>query len=234
MKKLILLCAMLSASLWAVAESLPVLMEGKKWVWYEDVPTSPDFEKRYFSQWVEGDTIIGGVRAFKLYTDTGDGCVSVDCRYESDGVVYYYDAEEEKFSPMLDFNVHTGDKIGDDITVVDDKEISVRGIVRRVLSLERWNRQMTWIEGVGATQDDYIPVFDMPPGHVFVLAECYSGEGRLLYSREEDYTSIAGVGEINADAQGGGTVYDLLGRPVAHPMPGNIYILSGKKVKWPR
>lgn len=225
---------MLSASLWAVAESLPVLEDGKKWVWYEDVPTSPDFEKRYFSQWIEGDTIIGGVRAFKLYTDTGDGRLSVDCRYESDGVVYYYDAKEEKFSPLLDFTVHTGDRIGDDITVVDDKIVGVRGIDRRVLSLERWNREMTWVEGIGATQDDYIPIFDMPPGHVFVLSECYDGDGRMLYSRQDDYNSIAGITGIYADPDDSGTVYDLQGRAVAHPVPGNLYILSGKKVKWPQ
>ena len=40
--------------------------------------------------------------------------------------------------------------------------------------------------------------------------------------------STSGLNEIKAD-HSNGTIYDLLGRPVNEPQPGNIYIQNGRK-----
>lgn len=39
-----------------------------------------------------------------------------------------------------------------------------------------------------------------------------------------------GVEAIGDDANGTNVIYDLKGRQVLNPMPGNIYIMNGKKI----
>ena len=65
------------------------------------------------------------------------------------------------------------------------------------------------------------------------LAAAQGAPLRINVVRDTDYSGVENVsGDVIASGSGDDAVYDLYGRRVATPLPGQIYIVGGKKVLW--
>ena len=99
-------------------------VDGKSWVAAGKNPddsTNP----RWVKFTVEGDTLVGGVKAKKIRSELVEtGEKSPDCRvgYERNGVVYVW--VNGAFRPLFDFNINVGDKI---FTRFLDGQVSTTG-----------------------------------------------------------------------------------------------------------
>lgn len=101
-------------------------VDGKSWVAVGD-----DFSDYTKNRWVkftvEGDTLVGGVKAKKIRSELVEtGEKSPDCRvgYERNGVVYIW--VDGSFRPIFDFNISGGSKI---FTRLPDGNVSKVGYI---------------------------------------------------------------------------------------------------------
>ena len=145
----------------------------------------------------------------------------------------------------------------DEFDVKDEGQIIINGISCRILTLYDSSMEETfyWIYGVGTefvysylSEKDIVlecPTDDIEAQedrfwHFSRMTECYQND-KLIYSHDilEQYLAekgdnLAGIVEIGAEIgfiKGDEPLYDLMGRKVAAPQPGQIYVSpSGKRL----
>ncbi|MDE5560871.1 MAG: hypothetical protein K2J00_03565, partial [Bacteroidaceae bacterium] len=91
-----------------------------------------------------------------------------------------------------------------------------------------------WIEGIGAPYDDYITTIgeEIPTdGSVKYLSECYDGD-RLICSKANFDKLLTGIGNVTSDKRHCEEVHDFMGRRVANPVKGRLYVTASKKMMW--
>lgn len=71
----------------------------------------------------------------------------------------------------------------------------------------------------------------IPANEAVYLPGSKQNDNIVLVGEPDDETEVeTGVEAIGDDANGTNVIYDLKGRQVLNPMPGNIYIMNGKKI----
>lgn len=179
---------------------MPLLEDGKYWI----VKTSGPFmlEDSYQTFKVDGDTIVEGHTAKKIYNAYGAHGTSFnpeyDLAYEEDGKVFglsnrYSNDGEWYTMPLIDFNARAGEHIDylfpeeydmepfrTDILNVDT--LSFRGIDRQVQTV---GLESFWIEGIGSYNDVYIfPFPHTTDGRWSTVTECGIGD-KVLFTEDE-------------------------------------------------
>ena len=169
--------------------------------------------------------------------------------------VYNYDqdcyVDISGFYPLLDFNAKVGEQLvvrdmyspsfETRYQVVEDEDyINVNGINRRFQFFgDRYSTACVWIEGIGVARytfsttllDVQMPSCGCEDNYSDYVVACYQGD-ECVYeaSRLNEYlTGLSSLDDIAVD-QESEPLYDLMGRRVAEPKAGQIYVTpSGKK-----
>lgn len=96
------------------------------------------------------------------------------------------------------------------------------------------------VEGIGAVDYgclNYHEFIDWPTrlyAHNYFTC-LYDMDGNLIYSTDPDYfgfdygSFVSGVETVEGTAEDNDAIYDILGRRIAEPAPGQLYIQGGKK-----
>ncbi|MDE6379440.1 MAG: hypothetical protein K2L11_03135, partial [Muribaculaceae bacterium] len=151
--------------------------------------------------------------------------------YEEDGVVWVFSWEDKKYIPMVDFNLEVGDSLFNGWTVAWKERFVIEGIERYVLAIQNSAFRIVdyWVEGIGAVGDTYVTPLIVPTCYIWSrIIECKIGDRCLLqYDKMDSY--LSDVRALKADREDDAPIYDMLGRRISTPAPGQLYIQGGKK-----
>lgn len=173
---------------------------------------------------------------------------------ESDGKVSYSEKAPEEFNPgsdtmypCVDMSLGKGDNYrqwsgcmeSDNLETISFEQLmTLHGHQRKVIAGQTgWQNQFYWVEGVGPTADTgwICPLMrtEMSDGHSVGYLDRCTDNGELIFSREA-FNALASVPTLEADhARASETIHDIHGREVKSPRSGEIYIVGGRKVRWP-
>lgn len=240
MKKILL--ALLALSLGIVFEVdlraekksyLPILEIGKEWTYINYAvsgelhePAKP-FRKKALEK-IEED----GHEVYLLYHASSDrdydNSKHFTKYYEEDGALWWYSHEVGGYEILIDFNLEVGDEI-DSEEVVWKGYVMVEGVERLVIALRSRGSgdYYYWCEGIGAIDDVYLSPVVMHLGERTRMTECRMGDTCLFDGNRMD-TYMSEVKQLVSE-QTEDAAYDILGRRITKPAPGQLYIRNGKK-----
>lgn len=149
--------------------------------------------------------------------------------YEEDGVVWLRIRDDDVYDPIIDFNMEVGEKFDDNIEVVCKESVMIEGVERLVMGVRDpyGTHVYYWIEGIGCIDDYYMTPIGVILGDRVRMIECRMGD-TCLFDRNRWDAYISGVPSISASNEVA-PCYDILGRRIAQPAPGQLYIQGGKK-----
>ena len=219
---------------------LPILEVGKKWT-YINYAVSGELNKPAVPwTWEAIDmTEEDGHQVFTLlYEDTesddsSTGYEFTKNEYEADGVLWYLSEEYGGYVPMIDFNMEVGDTIDGYEEVIWKGPVVIEGVERCVIVLQIPGREDVyyWIEGIGSVDDVSITPMPMVTGERTRMTECWMG-GTCLFdiNRMDEYMDpyVSEIRQMVGTAEDA-PLYDILGRRITIPAPGQLYIQGGKK-----
>lgn len=212
---------------------------GKKWIEYsfdrfmEDVPEMSET----FEISVAEDIEFANMNCRKLSSVSSrfpGESFSVGCDYN--GKVYRFDEESRRFRLAMDFNLEVGDLAypADPMSeVVSVDYVGVNGVqCKRIAfkgSEEEGQIWRYWVEGVGASDNNYMYPVVMPVGWSRRMEECYDGDD-LIFTYK-DFSTPSGICRIfeGDEAVDNVRVYDLMGRGVSGSLSPGIYVRGGSK-----
>lgn len=176
MKKIMLLAIMLfcsTANILCQETYKSLLTEGKAWEIVTTNTSPTDCEDRVSCIKSYGDTIVGG-HSCKFLVHTNSKHTWKSILLENDKTIYYYDESTKVFLPLMDFNLHEGDKVGDWGCVLSEDNVEVNGTAYRRLAIgyEGKSPLAYWVEGIGASKDYWITLFDKHIGEYSYMQEC--------------------------------------------------------------
>ena len=222
---------------------LPVLELGKEWsfISYQTFGELRDPDEFYGGKIVETieedghEVFVFHPNYMDLPTDPNLAKYFIKKAYEEDGVVWilsWSDSRDDReYIPMIDYNLEVGDSLFNGKTVAWKERVMIEGIERYVLAIQNSGSRIVdyWIEGIGAVGDNYITPSIRPTcGLKSRIIECRMGDRCLLqYDKMDSYLSDVRTLKVENDEDG--TIYDMLGRRIAKPAPGQLYIQGGKK-----
>lgn len=188
MKNIIFLTIMLffsTANIFCQEAYKPLLTEGKIWE-VATTNTSPtDHEDGVSYITLYGDTIICD-HACKILVHTNNENIWKYVLWEDNKTIYYYDESAKIFLPLMDFNLHEGDKVGDRGHVLWEDYVEVNNITYRRLSIGNEGKVplVYWIEGIGASKDYWITLFDKHIGEYNYMTKCKEN-GECIFTQED-------------------------------------------------
>lgn len=206
-----------------------LLTEGKTWK-VVTTNTSPiDNEEVETCIKLSGDTIVGGY-ACKILVHTSNEYTWKSVLLEEDRIIYRYDESTNEFLPLMDFNLHKGDKVGDWGFVLSEDSVEAKSINYRRLAIgyEAAEPLAYWVEGIGASKDNWITLFDTHIGEYSYMQECCEN-GKCIFSASDFIKDgISGITSPKVDSLKENTLYDLQGRKRSYLRKGD-FIQNGKK-----
>ena len=111
--------------------------------------------------------------------------------------------------------------------------VVIEGVERCVIVLQIPGREDVyyWIEGIGSVDGVSITPMPMVIGERTHMTECWMGDTCLFDINRMDAYMDPYVSEIRqmVGAAEDAPLYDILGRRIANPAPGQLYIQGGKK-----
>ena len=174
-----------TASIFSQEAYKPLLTEGKVWevVTTNTTPIDHDDEVSHIK--VCGDTIIDG-HVCKTLVHVNNEYVRKSVLREDNKIIYYYDESTKAFLPLMDFNLHEGDKVGDWGNVLSEDYVEVNDIAYRRLAIgyEGEASLAYWVEGIGASKDYWITHFDMHIGEYSYMQECCEN-GECIFTQDD-------------------------------------------------
>ncbi|MDE6522479.1 MAG: hypothetical protein K2L17_06660 [Muribaculaceae bacterium] len=220
---------------------LPILEIGKKWTCCSyNVDEGPNKPLLSWS-WEAVDMAEEDGRQFYslLYSGVDEyyGPVTFlepKFEYEENGVLWTYEDGECDYMPMVDFNMEVGDKVLEWYDIIWKDNVDIEGVSRCVIAIKSLGSAKInyWIEGIGAIDSVYAsPTLKTTGGDErSCMAECRMGDTVLFdINHLDDYLSLADVKTFTSLNEENAPIYDLYGRRISTPAPGQIYIQGGKK-----
>ena len=220
---------------------LPILEVGKKWT-YINYAVSGELHKPAVPWTWEaiGMAEEDGHQMFTLLyedsesNDSTTGYEFTKNEYEADGVLWYLSDEYGGYVPMIDFNMEVGETIDGFEEVVWKGPVVIEGVERCVIVLHIPGRKEVyyWIEGIGSVDDISITPMPMVIGERTRMTECWMGDTCLFdINRMEAYMDpyVSEIRQIVEQPESDAPLYDILGRRISAPAPGQLYIQRGKK-----
>lgn len=222
--------ALLAAVSIIPTEAQTLLEDGKTWHMVERMYYSDDLQEtdRPYTITVCGDTAVGEVQCKRLAKTYQDGLEQSTffAALEQDGRLYI--VNEDSHRAIFDINLSVGDADGIEGSVKAIDYITVNGIRRKRLTMERWGHLQYLVEGIGLSDD-----WRREP-----IANSYYN---VLQSVEQNGTTIFTVKDFEAGTTSVKQVKDssdhqhqpacdLSGNPVSNNTHGKIIIRDGKKI----
>ncbi len=194
--------------------------------------------------WLIASEING--RVFKVYDEyhsIGDETPGTFCPVLDIAVPTYYNFDEGRKLHTYDFR--TGlpsdpEGSGEMPYVfgvrrdVDENHNVTRTYREVVVWPDTPERRSCWVEGIGASYMDYCGLTSFPYEATigcidyYYMIECYQ-DGKCIYTQNDFTWPLAGIEEVHTEAAAAdGAAYDLQGRRLAKPAPGQLYIRDGR------
>lgn len=233
-----------------------ILTDNKEWLLEETVTVNGSDEKEvYLAVATLSNSInIDGHKCHTLTIKREGTTETSPLSYtlcEEYGILYLVTENEGSkptYNALMNFNCSKGDLIslrnsknevmGRNL-VYDSHKKEIDGEVCRELQigrLEDSSHMGCWVEGIGSSTAMTLTSFERPTlagakSSTFRMLECRK-DGKVIFT-SKDFTASpdASLSEINASSETDLTVYDLLGRRIAKPIDGKIYIQNGKKFR---
>ena len=228
----------ITTNLSLVAQTLPLLEDGKVWTYYQD-PSLFGGEaenSQYIYEYLQGYTIVDGKQCYTLFEASDfEGEKYVGTMYEEDGKVYFCPSGEVESPQLLfDYTLQAGDALWEpyeNYVVTSVNTIELYGVERRIYGIGEEVGDVPetyWIEGIGSIQGLTSTIF-LFGGPSFV--RCEKG-GDLLYDSDDFFNQLAtSIYQIDQGNQGtsSGKLYDLQGRRLDHEPQHGVFIRDGRK-----
>lgn len=231
--KTMLLAIMLffsTANIFSQEEYKSLLTEGKTWKVVTTNTNPIDNEEVETCIKLSGDTIIGGyICKILVHTNKDSSWISV--LLENDKIIYRYDESTRAFLPLMDFNLHEGDQVGDWGYVLSEDRVEVNNVAYRRLAIgyEEDTPIAYWVEGIGASKDCWITLFETHIGEYSYIHECCEN-GKCIFSAADfSKDGTSGIATPQMVSPNDNILYDLQGRIRSSLMKGDIFIQNGKK-----
>lgn len=188
MKNIMLLTIMLffsTANIFCQEAYKSLLTKGKIWEVVTTNTNPTDCEDRVSYITLYGDTIVGG-HACKILLHTNDEYTWKSVLMEDNKTIYHYDESAKMFLPLMDFNLHEGDKVGDWGCILWEDYVEVNNISHRRLAIGYEDKAPLayWVEGIGASKDYWITLFDKHIGEYSYMTECMEN-GECIFTQED-------------------------------------------------
>ena len=233
------------------SNSMPLLKEGKIWVW--DGINQHDIVPVYFT--VAGTEEVDGKTCYRVEqtSDIPDLSGGSWLLYEEgDNIsIRYVDPDNNvSWLPLFDFSMTVGEEYpigivegfyesqsGNSWKVIEEDKVDVNGVTRRRMNLvqTKFDCNTVWVEGIGAPYfEGQLTWFCFPkPDNGIYLGgfrECIEdGETVFTFADFGDPGSVDGIADDVNAGNTDDTTYDVLGRRVSSTAPGSVYIRGGKK-----
>ena len=188
MKKVILFAILLFVSKeYGFCEEVykPLLTDEKSWKVVTTNTCPIDHNEKVSCIEILGDTIVNG-HVCKVLVHYNDEYTNKTVLMEEDKIIYHYDESTKTFLPMMNFNLHEGDQVGDWGRVLCEDYVDVNNINYRRLAIgyEEQKPLAYWVEGIGASKDYWITPFDKHIGDYSYMSEC--GEnGKVVFTQDD-------------------------------------------------
>ena len=220
---------------------LPVLTEGKVWnCLYKDLSLSGN-DPIKFQISVAGNAVVDNKNCKKLLFHYPGGerkDYTVNAYEEGKKLyAYYYDGGEAP-TLLIDFNLKKGDERQDDeqwYKVLDVDSVTTGDNVKRLrLKIDggsNTEKCTYWIEGVGATEDNWVTQVPRPTnGETKMLESCYDN-GVCIFQNDKlpDYMK-SGITSIRTTKAMDGKEYNLSGCAISGNRHAGVVIKNGKKI----
>lgn len=249
MRYILSLLLLLSTHVANADEYLPVLAEDKVWhcLYKTLAMAGAGQESDKFEISVSGDTLVNGRVCKRVVISGSGGYEKHIAAYEEDGKLYAYAYEGgltgNRDTPILlmDFTLSKGDSKHDEYEeydVLDVDYVMLGGVSRRRLKINGGSNEghyTYWIEGIGATEDNWLTAVPRPTNGQRVMLESYYENGTLIFENSEIpddmKTGIEGVAKDSVFRTT--AIYSIDGTYLGTSkswLPHGIYIVGGKKV----
>ena len=163
--------------------------------------------------------------------------------YEEDGKLYAYAYEGgltgNRDTPILlmDFTLSKGDSKHDEYEeydVLDVDFVMLGGVSRRRLKINGGSNEghyTYWIEGIGATEDNWLTAVPRPTnGQRVMLESCYEN-GTLIFENSEIPDDMkSSITSVRTTKAMDGKEYDLSGCTISGSRHAGVVIKNGKKI----
>lgn len=230
---------------------LPIIKEGRRWVYNYAVPVSGyDYDIVYE---VAEPVICYGLQYYRVKesTEASDGSLTESDREfflrEENGKLIKrfhpdFDPEQERVVdiPLIDMTPRPGEDITTytynytgaetlgKLTPKRIDNINARGVERKRITISDTDN-IYWVEGIGSSTLDFWATEMTRPsrGIVYTFKGCYDGD-ECIFTAEDFTLPAAAIGDISDDAVAADrpeVIYDLQGRRVTAPRPGELYIV---------
>lgn len=231
--KIILLAIILyfsTANIFGQEAYKSLLTEGKTWeiVTTNTNPTDHEDEVSYIK--LCGDTIVSDHNC-KILVHTNSEYTWKSILWEDDKTIYKYDESTKTFLPLMNFNLRKGDKVGKWGHVLSEDNVEVNNIVYRRLAIgyEGEVPLAYWVEGIGASKDYWITLFETHIGEYSYMQECCEN-GKCIFSVADfSKEETSGITMSQVVHPKDDSLYDLQGRKRSNIIKGKMFIQNGKK-----
>ena len=162
----------------------------------------------------------------------------LDYPYLTEEVIYNFNCEEGDSYEGITYFV--GEAIKQTFTVKSIDRVDIDGEeCRRFVLLNVFGVEFPVVESVGASMKGCLNyheflVWPIIPRGYHELNRVFDREGNVIYTTEEDWEDIpyvsSGIDAVpDATIEQGTPIYDIMGRRISSPVPGQLYIQDGKK-----
>lgn len=212
----------------------PLLEDDKVWILHTENSADPEFEPYHTKVWVDRDTLFKDEpsKVIRIKNEISDTIISVVLK-EENKQIFYASRDCDYWLPLLDFNCNAGGTTMNSsdgyewysgIPVNEEGKLKLFDVEYRFLKI--W--WYTWIEGIGSPDLYFLTMRPVPtcgPIPTTKMVECYKGD-KLIFTKDE-FRKVSGIVTPIIEEKCF-PIYDIHGRKITNPQPGNIYIRNGK------
>ena len=201
MRKLLLITAILVIALQGFTQNFPIDTLNSSWIERNEHGEGKNLTIEYFRYFVDGDTIFGDQKFFKIYEEeNGSNVKYMGAFREVEGKVYYkgsdyWDFNTDSVVLLYDFTAVIGDTVRtgswQEFVIQGVDSVMVDGQLRKRL-LTDWGHY--WIEGIGSMSGFFYPISEIPISYWQVWISCYSINEELVYLNPEFHDCYTLVG----------------------------------------
>jgi len=220
----------------------PMLVDGRVWHYWNRFGDTSDIDERFYSYFVKGDTLLGGIQCKKVYKQQYYKKAEFSfAMYEEKGRVYEmrYIPLSDSFSLVLlyDFTLETGDEWNDGgktwtVTFTGWFYNPYLSAPQKCLKLtDRQGHDVFWVSGVGGMHEINNPLD--ANGDYGVWLFCKQDKTVVFTAWDFGTTGIGDDSEsltpVSTPLQREASFYDLQGHRLSSPPAKGIYIQNGRK-----
>jgi len=210
MKTKTIITAIIAAASINTLAAQELLTDGKVWNCVQRMYNDQTGEyDRPFTITVVGDTIVGGTKCKRLE----------QVWHDDTGTLFH-------FAALLNFNLSVGDIDGLSGRVVAVDKVTVNGITRKRITIDRDGHLQYLVDGIGLS-DDYLRSYEQCS--YYTILQSVTEQGSQIFATRDFILGTTGIKAQHPNSISSVTLHDLAGKVVSTPRRG-IFIKNGRKI----